>query len=313
MLTLNGSDGSKFIINELENSPYEIHKVQISEGCWGALPKIEVLFKYKVLPVTLNQILTGSITTLKGYKIKFNGYVHTCTFHKDEGSFTIICVDKNFINNKFTTYYSNIDSAINSTWKRSRLDNIKSDIVSFKSPWKLYQMDETNYHFCSRCCQSYLHKTVYSYRFAGLKFTNLRNWKAETVINDRAEAEIISTNTWEVPRTYEQDVTSDNPNSDIVEFEKDPNHVYVRCDEGLIPVSSAYRDLIGNYLYNQRLVDTPHQTSWRLRYMSEIQCGDMIKINSKFVNYNECYVQSRTITYDHADVSEVLITKSINP
>lgn len=312
-MKIKGSDGSKFIVNELDNTPCEFHKVEISEECWGGLPTIKLAFKYSQLPVKLNQKLSGSMITEKGNKTTFDGYVHNVTFNNDEGLITVICTKQDFINNKFTTYYSNIDNAINSTWGRNRIDSIKSDILKFGENCRLHQMDETNYHFCNRCCQSYLHKAVYCYRFDGLKFTDLNNWKSEVVLNDRSEAKIVSTNAWEAPRTFSQDLSSEDPNTSVVEFEQDPNHVYVRCDEGLIPVDKEYRDLIGNYLYNQRLIDTPHQVTWSLRYLSEMKCGDMIKINSKFVNYRNSYISSRSIIYDHTNVVENITTKSIDP
>ena len=313
MKYLVSNDGSSFRIDKLFDEDIELLKVHIEEGLYGDIPDIVVNLKTDKELCKINQEFTGSLISKDGYTNKFKCFVYDITYNLNEMEIKFMCCLPKFTKDRVVTKYTTIDNAIQSTYQLDRLDDVKTDLLDFSDPWYIYQKNETNYHLCRRLCKSYKHNTVFGFLLSGLRFRDLLTWKPEVILRDKVDINLQSPSNWIHPKLYDQELKFVDYNSNVVEFEKDPNHQFVEYYEDIIPVNNIYKELIGNFLFNQRLELSKNINEFQLKFLPVYQVGDFVKIPSEQIIFNNCFISHRIIDMTKADISVHYTIQSIDP
>jgi hypothetical protein len=307
------NDGSVLDIKELFEKDIEMYSVNIKESLYGDLPELNVKFKTDDDTICkVNDRLTCSLKSGEGAEWKFNAFIYDQKYINNIMEIKTICWDQKFTKDKFTTKYTSIKNAIESTCFSEIIGNpdsaTKSDIMDFKDPFYLYQRNETNYHFCTRLCKSYKYNTVFGYVLDGLIFVDLSSWKKDIELKDRSDISLVTPSTWTESKLFEEKV-------EYIDYSngKDPNHVIVKFYEDMIPVNKEYKELVGNGLFNRKLYNSKNVNTFQMKYIPQFRVGQFAKIPSEQIRFNECFISERVVDFDKANVSVSFTIQSINP
>ena len=318
MKVLGSNDGSYFYLVEpkLFDDDMELISVHFEEKLYGDIATFDIKCKTNKQLVNIGDKIKAKLITVNGYCNDIEGYVYNFTYNLNESQ-KVLCCDSKLTRGNVITKYTSIDNAIESTYLLARLDNpkVKTDLMKFSDPWYIYQKNETNYSLCKKLCMSYKHNTVFGFLLSGLKFKDLKNWIPEIVANDQGEINLVNQPSFGDPKLYSQTVDYNNYNTDApdMENEYDESHKQILMYSSMAVMNPVYEDLIGNYLFNQRLAVSKNTNNFRMSYIPDWQVGDFIKINSDQIRFKECFISSRIIDYSTANVGVSLTIQSINP
>lgn len=307
-----GSDGSSLEIKDLFDKEIEIMSATITEGLYGDLPELDVSFSTDDPDASeVNKKYECSLKSGDGSEWKFSAFVYDMSYKENNMKLKMICWDQKFSRDKFTTKYTSIKNAIESTCCSKLVGNPESVLntdISFSGDSALYQRNETNYHFCNRLCQSYKYNTVYGFVLDGLLFVDLKSWKKEIELNDRAEVSLITPSSWSEPKLYKQDI-------EYIDYSKgkDPNHTTVRFYESTVTVNNDYKDIIGNMMYNTKLMNSKNISTFTMKYIPQYRVGQFAAIPSDQIKFNECFISRRVVDFNKSKVDVTFTIQSINP
>lgn len=300
MKCIETNDRSKFYISDLfDRSDWESCKVTIEESMFGDIPEIRLEMHCKKPICTNNEEFTGWLMDKNGNKELFNCFVLDFTFNNKISNITLLCCKPKFTKDNVVTKYSTIDNAIQSTWQLNILKlpkDFQSDIMQLDSDHYYYQKNITNYNLCSRLCKCYKKDVLFGYGINGLTLMDLQQWKPINQGNpfiDMKDINLNGNNDYVDPKLYQM-------NNSFVDYSKgkDPNHQLVLYYQQLIPVDNAYKDVIGNMLYNQRYDTSMRLANFRMNYYQKIRIGDGLEIQSPLNKYPEARVTKRVINID---------------
>lgn len=307
------NDGSIFYVSELFDKEFEIISIKIEERLFGDIPTIDIKLRCNEQPCQVDDLVKGYLISKDGLKTEFSGFVYTVEYMNNELTAKILCCSPDFVKNKFVTKYTTIDNAIESTSQMARIDNplIKTDLLDFQDPWYIYQKNITNYKLCTKLCTAYKHNTIFGYLMNGLLFKDLANWTPEIEATDRDQINLTNPTSWQKPKMYDQQMNFTDYNSKTPEYEVDENHTFVTQYETIIPTNVPYKELIGNFVYNQRLANSQNTNNFKQTFISDWSVGQFIKIKSPQINFKNCFISARTINISKALPQVEFTIKSI--
>lgn len=307
------NDESSLDIKGLFDKDIEIHSAVIKEELHGDLPDLEISFSTDDPDISeINKKYECSLKSGEGAEWKFGAFVYDMSYQNNGMTLKMICWDPKFTKEKFTTKYTSIKNAIESTCCAEIVGNPESatntDILNFKDPSALYQRNETNHHFCTRMCRSFKYNTVFGYVLDGLLFVDLNSWKKDIELKERAEINLIAPSSWSESKLYNQKV-------EYIDYSKgkDPNHVTVRFYEKTFTVNNDYKELIGNNLYNTKLIASKNTSTFTMNYLPQFRVGQFATIPSDQIKFNECFISGRIVEFNKSKVSVTFTIQSINP
>jgi hypothetical protein len=316
-------DKSEFYINNLFELNIDIHNIKITESLFGDIPTIELQFNCDpddLKDYKINKVLTGTLTSPDGFTNTINGFIYKLTLDLNEVTMGIMNCDPEFTKNKVVSKYLKIDNAVDSTWKRGRYierkrPQVKTDInFADDGLHSIYQRMESNYTFCNRLCRSYKHNTVYGFLFDGLRFLDLDNLGTEECeVHDQSGWKLMNPPQWSDSKFYDNDVDYIDYNHKSPEYELDPNHTIVSLYGRQVVVDSIYKELVGNFLYNDRLSHSKQVANFKCHYLDKVQVGDYFKLKSKQIEFNDVFLSKRIIEFRESSTEVSYEVRSIKP
>jgi hypothetical protein len=93
----------------------------------------------------------------------------------------------------------------------------------------------------------------------------------------------------------------------------DPNHILIKYNSQYFPVNNEYKDLIANYIFNQRFTSAKNTSNYKMRELTPVKIADGVNVGNDDVTINECYVSSRVIQISLSSLEVSYTVKSINP
>lgn len=309
------SEGGSFVLNKLFDHDIEVHSLKITESLYGSVPTIELKFgcsDEEELP-EIGEEFTGSLKTDSGYENKIQCYLYSVQKSLNHITMNFLCCKPKFMKDRVVTKYTSIDDAISSTWQLDRLDSVKTDILRFTNSHYIYQRNDTNYNLCTKLSKSYKYNTVFGYTLSGIKFIDLNDVKNVGEMDEKGMIALTQPSSWSDPKLYSLGDIKFIDYNNSPQFESDGNHVMVNMYTDQIDTDNAYKDLIGNFLYNSKLGTTKNISSFKSNKLMDYQLGDFINIDSDQNNYQCNYLSKKIIEVNLGEVKVNYDFQSINP
>jgi len=305
------NEETKFRIKELFDKEIELISIVICETLYGSIADVELNANIKELDedFKLNKEYNCSLIDQYGNVTEFKCFCAFLSFVDNFLQMKFLCCDKDFTKKSLVNKFKNIDDAIKSASKMQRLDNplIKTDLLEFNDPYYIYQTNEANNRFCTRLCWSYKHYTTFGYLLNGLKFIDLKSWKPDLELIERRDIRLLEPASWNRNKKLDEDIKYiDYSNG------RDPNHILIKFFDQTIVADTPYKFLIGNKLFNEKLVQFSQKNKFEVKFYPGWTVGTFVNLKpSPQINFIECIITSRRIKFEKASVSTLYGIQSI--
>jgi hypothetical protein len=302
MSTATFSNGLKLSISPLMDNQFIFESATLTEKVNGELPDLVVNYMSDADRIGMNDVESISIIYPNGTSIKCKGYVYSISFAASKFTVKFMLCDPSFPRSNNTNSFSSISNAIRSTYPGETNFNVRSDVDDVK----IYQMSESNYKFCSRCCKMYRKYSIYGYAARGLMISSLDEWNPKTKIGERDVLKKVGSTMITNSKLLATDSVIDGY-SDM-----DSSHVNFTYNDVLISANSEYKQLIANYLYNSSMGTSKYLSNYTTNVSIPLDITDQVEIISPEIKHKKFYVYMKITSITKTLVKTDYAVKSID-
>lgn len=272
------------------DSGYRFTKLHMYEEIGGALSGGSISLEYDGSPEALELITTQYTGTIEieqegGNIYSVPVFITSRNFFKNFMTLEFVCIsDKKFFTELVSTEWTDIGGAIQSLYPGKQDIRCESDI---NNGVKIFQNGETNYSMCTKLAYSFKHGTIFAYGFDGLLIKELIGkdsggnqepfWE---IIGEQEVHQVDSYATVYDKRLYYKPLNpwENDPNTDYSTGMALGNRAMLFYSNYSI-VGTDYYQLLDNYYYNKRYMDSNMFTSFRVVDLKipGYRIGDVLK------------------------------------
>jgi len=278
---------------------------RIQESILGKLPDITLIVQYDKNLCKVNDPITGSLTTKKGNKTEFKGYIYSSTFALNTHTIKILCVEPDFVKKIRSHKYTGMDSAVKGLYKGEVVSNAKADALTAV---EFYQKNLSNYKYLKKILFGYKIDTIFGFALGDLRINDLKNWEPKIELAAFENLHPIDGVEFTDPVRYGNE-------SELVDFTAgvDALSTAVKFHTSYSFADKAYQRYVSNVHYNSRLLSSKSISNYMTRELFPIDITDSVKLKSETTNTNKCFIASRVISFEANKMEVFYAIQSIDP
>lgn len=271
------------------SSGYRFLKLHLYEVLGGKLANGVIELVHLGSDSALELITTTHKFTIKidirdGLNYEIPCFIVNKKYLKNYLTLEFVCIeDKKFFTEPLSLDYPDITTALNSVYPGKIDLRCESDI---NNEVKVYQNGETSYDFCTRLSYSFKQKTVFSYSWDGFMLKEIPGIDSSGK-QEPSMGIILPGGAFQCdPYNLNYDKRLFYPPLDAWETEdysEAPKSTGINSMydfDGYYLVAADHKQLLDNYLYNRRFMNTPLYTSFRIvcTEWPKYKIGDIITL-----------------------------------
>ena len=272
------------------DSGFQFTKLHMVEELGGKIPGGEIDMNHdgsdKALKLITDQY-TGHLTIEKegGNIYEIDIFITQRRFFKNSLSLSFICItDKKFFTELVDAEWDDITDAINALYPGKKDIRIKSDI---NNGVKIFQNHETNYSLCTKLAYSFKHNCIFSYGWEGFMLKDIIGEKdsqgnTEPKLSITGNVEVHQIDSYYLNYNKKIYYKPENPweleDYPYTDYMADNNRSIMFYDDYYL-IGTDYYQLVDNYLFNRKYMNTELFTSFRVvdMNMPGYKIGDVLK------------------------------------